>query len=94
MHYTGVAGSGFQTLEEGAKVTYETAQGRKVIVVHRVRQPVAHAGEYMAVVSAPTLVVIGTTRPTTYTLAADVGKVTCRHIFAKFSPLLLTTLCL
>jgi cold shock protein len=29
VRYSGVAGSGFKTLEEGAKVTYEAAQGRK-----------------------------------------------------------------
>ncbi len=29
VHHTGIAGSGFKTLEEGAKVTYEATQGRK-----------------------------------------------------------------
>jgi CspA family cold shock protein len=29
VHYTGIAGSGFRSLEEGEKVTYEVAQGRK-----------------------------------------------------------------
>jgi CspA family cold shock protein len=29
VHHTGIAGSGFKSLEEGAKVTYEATQGRK-----------------------------------------------------------------
>jgi CspA family cold shock protein len=29
VHYTGIAGSGFRSLEEGEKVTYETARGKK-----------------------------------------------------------------
>src|SRR5919112_1253426 len=29
VHHTGIAGNGFKSLEEGAKVTYEAAQGRK-----------------------------------------------------------------
>ena len=29
VHHTGIDGSGFKTLKEGAKVTYEAAQGRK-----------------------------------------------------------------
>ena len=29
VHHTGIAGDGFKSLEEGAKVTYEAAQGRK-----------------------------------------------------------------
>jgi CspA family cold shock protein len=29
VHYTAIAGSGFRSLEEGEKVTYEVAQGRK-----------------------------------------------------------------
>jgi len=29
VHYTGIEGSGFKTLEEGAKVTFETSQGKK-----------------------------------------------------------------
>jgi CspA family cold shock protein len=29
VRYTGIAGSGFRSLEEGDKVTYEVAQGRK-----------------------------------------------------------------
>jgi CspA family cold shock protein len=29
VHYSGIAGDGFRSLEEGAKVTYEAAQGRK-----------------------------------------------------------------
>ncbi len=36
VHYTGVADSGFKTLEEGAKVTYEGAQGRKGMQAHNV----------------------------------------------------------
>jgi len=29
VHYTGIAGNGFKSLEEGTKVTYEATQGRK-----------------------------------------------------------------
>jgi CspA family cold shock protein len=29
VHYTGIAGDGFKTLEEGDKVTYEATQGKK-----------------------------------------------------------------
>jgi CspA family cold shock protein len=29
VHYTGIAGNGFKSLEEGAKVSYEAKQGRK-----------------------------------------------------------------
>jgi CspA family cold shock protein len=29
VHYSGIEGGGFKTLEEGTKVTYETTQGRK-----------------------------------------------------------------
>ena len=29
VHHTGIAGSGFKSLEEGAKVEYEAARGKK-----------------------------------------------------------------
>jgi len=29
VHYSGIDGDGFRSLEEGAKVTYEATQGRK-----------------------------------------------------------------
>jgi len=29
VHHTGIAGNGFKTLEEGARVTYEASQGKK-----------------------------------------------------------------
>ena len=29
VHHTGIAGTGFKSLEEGAKVSYEASQGRK-----------------------------------------------------------------
>jgi cold shock protein len=29
VHYTGIEGSGFKTLEEGVLVTFETSQGKK-----------------------------------------------------------------
>jgi CspA family cold shock protein len=29
VHHTGIAGNGFKSLDEGAKVSYETTQGRK-----------------------------------------------------------------
>jgi cold shock protein len=30
VHHSGIAGSGFKSLQEGEKVTYEVAQGRRV----------------------------------------------------------------
>jgi CspA family cold shock protein len=29
VHYSGIGGGGFKSLEEGAKVTYEATQGKK-----------------------------------------------------------------
>lgn len=29
VHYTGITGNGFKSLEEGAKVSYEVTQGKK-----------------------------------------------------------------
>jgi cold shock protein len=29
VHYSGITGSGFRTLEEGARVSYEATQGKK-----------------------------------------------------------------
>jgi cold shock protein len=29
VHYSGIVGEGFRSLEEGAKVTYEATQGKK-----------------------------------------------------------------
>jgi cold shock protein len=29
VHHTGIAGTGFKSLEEGAKVSYEVSQGQK-----------------------------------------------------------------
>jgi cold shock protein len=29
VHYSGIAGGGFRSLEEGEKVTYETSQGQR-----------------------------------------------------------------
>ena len=29
LHHTGIAGEGFKSLDEGAKVSYEATQGRK-----------------------------------------------------------------
>ncbi len=39
VHHTGIAGVGFKSLEEGAKVTYEATQGRKGMQAENV-QPV------------------------------------------------------
>ncbi len=36
VHHTGIVGDGFKSLEEGAKVTYEVAQGRKVMQAQNV----------------------------------------------------------
>jgi CspA family cold shock protein len=29
VHFTGIEGTGFKTLEEGSRVTFETSQGKK-----------------------------------------------------------------
>ncbi len=39
VHHTGIAGEGFKSLEEGAKVSYEATQGRKGMQAENV-QPV------------------------------------------------------
>jgi CspA family cold shock protein len=36
VHYTGIAGEGFKSLDEGVKVSYEEAQGRKGMQAHNV----------------------------------------------------------
>jgi CspA family cold shock protein len=38
VHYTGIEGSGFKTLEEGALVTFETSQGKKGLQAVNVTQ--------------------------------------------------------
>ena len=38
VHYSAIAGEGFKSLEEGAKVTYEAAQGRKGMQAENVRR--------------------------------------------------------
>src|SRR4028119_482581 len=43
VHHTGIAGSGFKSLEEGAKVSYEASQGRKGMQADDV-SPVQQAG--------------------------------------------------
>ena len=37
VHHTGIAGGGFRTLEEGAKVTYEATRGKKGMQAEDVR---------------------------------------------------------
>jgi CspA family cold shock protein len=37
VHHTGIEGSGFKTLEEGAKVSYEATQGRKGMQAENVK---------------------------------------------------------
>jgi CspA family cold shock protein len=39
VHYSGISGEGFKSLEEGTKVTYEATQGRKGMQAENV-QPV------------------------------------------------------
>lgn len=36
VHYTGIEGGGFKTLEEGEKVTYEAVQGKKGMQAEKV----------------------------------------------------------
>ena len=38
VHYSAIAGEGFKSLEEGAKVTYEATQGRKGMQAENVRR--------------------------------------------------------
>ena len=38
VHYTGIAGSGFRSLEEGARVSYGPARGRKGEQAENVRE--------------------------------------------------------
>ena len=38
VHYTGIEGSGFKRLEEGALVTFETSQGKKGLQAVNVTQ--------------------------------------------------------
>jgi cold shock protein len=38
VHYSAIAGEGFKSLEEGAKVTYEAVQGRKGMQAENVRR--------------------------------------------------------
>ena len=38
VHYTGIAGSGFRSLEEGEKVTYEVTWGKKGPQAENVRK--------------------------------------------------------
>ena len=38
VHYSGIEGSGFKSLEEGDKVSYEPTQGRKGEQAERVRK--------------------------------------------------------
>ncbi len=36
VHYSGIVGSGFKSLEEGAKVTYEATRGKKGVQAENV----------------------------------------------------------
>jgi CspA family cold shock protein len=36
VHHTGIEGSGFKTLDEGSKVTYEATQGKKGMQAEKV----------------------------------------------------------
>jgi CspA family cold shock protein len=38
VHHSAIAGEGFKSLEEGAKVTYEAAQGKKGMQAENVRR--------------------------------------------------------
>ncbi len=38
VHFSGIAGSGFKSLEEGEKVTYEVEQGRRGLQAQNVRK--------------------------------------------------------
>ena len=38
VHHTGIAGGGFKSLDEGAKVTYEVARGRRGLQAENVRK--------------------------------------------------------
>jgi cold shock protein len=38
VHHSGIAGNGFKSLDEGEKVSYEAAQGRKGMQAQNVRK--------------------------------------------------------
>ena len=38
VHHSGIAGEGFKSLDEGEKVTYEAAQGKKGLQAQNVRR--------------------------------------------------------
>ena len=38
VHYSGISGEGYKSLEEGAKVTYEATKGRKGMQAENVRR--------------------------------------------------------
>jgi CspA family cold shock protein len=38
VHYTGIEGNGFRSLDEGTKVSYEAARGKKGIQAQNVRK--------------------------------------------------------
>ncbi|MDP9486761.1 MAG: cold shock domain-containing protein, partial [Actinomycetota bacterium] len=38
VHYSGIAGGGFRSLEEGEKVTYEATRGKKGMQAENVRK--------------------------------------------------------
>jgi CspA family cold shock protein len=43
VHYSGIEGEGFKSLDEGEKVTYETAQGKKGLQAQNVSKAFSKA---------------------------------------------------
>ena len=44
MHHSGIAGNGFKSLDEGAKVSYEATQGKKGMQADNVSKPSSQPG--------------------------------------------------
>ena len=54
VHHTGIAGTGFKTLEEGEKVNYEMAQGRRGLQAQNVSRVSEEQGSEERTLTVPT----------------------------------------
>ena len=53
VHHTGIVGDGFKTLEEGEKVTYEMAQGRRGVQAQNVSRGSEEQGRGAGTLTVP-----------------------------------------
>ena len=53
VHHTGIVGDGFKTLEEGEKVTYEMAQGRRGLQAQNVSRASEEQGRGAGTLTVP-----------------------------------------